>query len=144
MAITKPSSVQLQGSYTDIAWAHGDVDAVKRHVKANHDDLNKFHNLVYNKAYSAAIEIGVQEDMPCTTSCQQHRSNPSHETPKSYYQLVITAPMLYHLHNQLEERFSDTGLCYINEFLNLLPCDFDNFGRDNILTLTTFYTDDFT
>ena len=145
LAITKPLSVQLQGSYTDIARAYQDVDAVKRQVKANRNDLNKFHNLVYNKAYSVANDIGVQEDMPPTTSCQQHRSNPSHETPKDYYRLVITAPMLDHLYSQLEERFSDTGLYHINEFLNLLPsklCDFDDFGREKILTLTTVYIDD--
>ena len=87
----------------------------------------------------------MQEDVPHTTSRQQHRSNPSHETPKDYYRLVITAPMLDHLHSQLEERFSDTSLCYINEFLNLLPsklCNFDNFGKENTSTLTTFYIDD--
>ena len=94
------------------------MDAVKRQVKANRNDLNKFHNLVYNKAYSVANDIGVQEDMPRTTSRQQHRSNP---TRKDYYRLVITAPMLDHLYSQLEERFSDTGLYHINEFLNLLP-----------------------
>ena len=145
LAITKPLSVQLQGSYTDIARAYQDMDAVKRQVKANRNDLNKFHNLVYNKAYSVANDIGVQEDMPHTTSRQQHRSNPSHEKPKDYYRLVVTAPMLDHLYSQLEKRFSDTGLYHINEFLNLLPsklCDFDDFGREKILTLTTVYIDD--
>ena len=42
--------------------------------------------------------------------------------------------MLEHLHSQLEERFSDTGLCHIIEFLNLLPsklCDFNNLKRKN-------------
>ena len=145
MAITKPLSVQLQGSYTDVTRAHCDVDPVKRQVKANRNDLNKFHSLVYNKASSIARDIDVQEEMPRITSRQQHRSNPSHETPKDYYRLVITAPMLDHLHSQLEERFSDTSLCYINEFLNLLPsklCDLDDFGKENISTLTTFYADD--
>ena len=83
-------------------------------------DTDKFHSLVYNKACSVPKDIGVQEDMPHTTSCQQHRSNPSYDTPKCYYHCVITAPMLDHLVSQLEERFSDTSLCYINEFLNLL------------------------
>ena len=53
--------------------------------------------------------------------------------------------MLDHLNSQLEERFPDTSLCYINEFLNLLPsklCEFDTFGRENIPTLITLYIDD--
>ena len=145
LAITKPLSVQLQGSYSDIARAHCDVDPVKRQVKIYRNDLNKFHSLVYNKACSVARDIGVQEDVHCTTSRQQHRSNPSHETLKDYYLLVITAPMLDHLYSQLEERFSDTSLCYINKFLNLLPsklCDFDNIRKENISTLASFYIDD--
>ena len=87
------------GSYTDIARAHHDIDQVKRQVRENHDDLNKFHSLVYKKACDVArdIHVGVQEDMPRTTSHQQHRSNPPYETPKDYYHLVITAPMLDHL-----------------------------------------------
>ena len=101
LAITKPLNVQLQGSYSDIATAHCDVDLVKRQVKTNCNDLNKFHSLVYNKACSVARDIGVEEDVLRTTSRQQYRSNPSHETPKDYYQLVITAPMLHHLHSQL-------------------------------------------
>ena len=83
--------------------------------------------------------------MPCTTSHQQHRSNPSHDTPRDYYCCVVTAPMLDHLSSQLEEIFSDISLCYINEFLNLLPSkliEFDTFGRLNIPTLITFYIDD--
>ena len=50
--------------------------------------------------------------------------------------------MLDYLSSQLEEIFSDTTICYINEFLNLLPsklCEFDTFGRKKIPTLTTFY-----
>ena len=39
LAITKPISVQLQGSYTDIARAHCNVDLVKRQVKTNHNDI---------------------------------------------------------------------------------------------------------
>ena len=146
LAITKPLSVQLQGSYTDIARAHRDINQVKKQVKQNRNDLDKFHSLVYNKACSIARDIGVQEDMPRTTSHQQHRSNPSCKSPKDYYRCVITAPMLDHLHCQLEERFSDTSFCYINEFLKLLPCqlcNFDDFGREDIPTLEKLYTDDF-
>ena len=145
LAITKPLSIQLQGSYTDIARAHRDVDQVRRQVKLNRNDIDKFHSLVYNKACSVARDVGVQEDMPRTTSRQQHRSNPSYDTPKDYYRGVITAPMLDHLSSQLEERFPDTSLCYINEFLNLLPsklCEFDTFGREKIPTLITLYIDD--
>ena len=84
--------------------------------------------------------------MPHTTSHQQHRSNPSCKSPKDYYHCVITAPMLDQLHCQLEERFSDTSFCYINEFLKLLLCqlcNFDDFGREDIPTLEKLYTDDF-
>ena len=136
---------QLHGSYTDISRAHCDVNQVKRQAQLNRNDTDKFHSLVYNKACSVARDIGVQEDMPHTTSHQQHRSNPSYDTPKGYYCCVITALMLDHLVSQLEERFSDTSLCYINEFLNLLLsklCEFDSFGRENIPTLTTFYIND--
>ena len=38
LAITKPLSIQLQGSYTDIAKAHCDVDQVRRQVKLNRND----------------------------------------------------------------------------------------------------------
>ena len=56
-------------------------------------------------------------------------------TSIDYYCLVITAPMLDHLHSQLEERFSGTSFSYIKEFLNLLPCkvcDFDDYRREKI------------
>ena len=110
LAIIKLLSSQLQGSYTDIARAHHNIDRVKRQVRQNRDDLNKFHTLVYNKACDVAKDIGVlDEDMPRTASHQQHRSNPSYDTPKGYYHLVITAPMLDHLYSQLEETFSDTS-----------------------------------
>ena len=46
LAITKPLSVQLQGSYTDIARAHRDINQVKKQVKQNRNDLDKFHSLV--------------------------------------------------------------------------------------------------
>ena len=54
--------------------------------------------------------------------------------------------MLDHLHCQLEERFSDTSFCYINEFLKLLLCqlcNFDDFGREDIPAIDKLYTDDF-
>jgi len=58
LAITKPSSSQLQGSYTDIARAHHDIDQVKRQVRQNHNDLSKFHSLVYKKACDVARDRG--------------------------------------------------------------------------------------
>ena len=138
-------SSQLQGSYTDIARAHHNIDQVKRQVRQNRDDLNKFHTLVYNKVCGVARDIGVlQEDMPCTASHQQHRSSPPYETPKDYYRLVITTPMLDHLNSQLEERFSDTSFSYVKEFLNLIPCkvcDFDEYEREKLLTINKLYID---
>ena len=87
----------------------------------------------------------LQEDMPRTASHQQHGSNPPYETPIDYYRLVIAAPMLDHLHSQLEERFSDNSFSYVLEFLNLIPCevcDFEDYGREKILTINKLYIDD--
>ena len=88
-AITKPLSVQLQGSYTVIARAYHNIDQVKKQIKLiilNHTTVEQFHTLVYNKtACSAAKDIDVQEDMSCITSRQQHRSNPPYHTAKEYY-----------------------------------------------------------
>ena len=57
LLITKPLSSQLQRSYTDIARAHHNIDQAKRQVRQNHDDLNKFHTLVYNKACDVTRDI---------------------------------------------------------------------------------------
>ena len=57
LAITKPLSSQLQRSYTDIARAHHNIDQVKRQVRQNYNDLNKFHTLVYNKACDVTRDI---------------------------------------------------------------------------------------
>ena len=53
--------------------------------------------------------------------------------------------MLDHLVSQLEERFSDTSLCYINEFLNLLLSKLLYVSLillEEKIFLTTFYIND--
>ena len=94
------------------------MDGVKRQVKANHNDFKKFHNLVYNKTYSVAKDIRrcARRYASYYITFQQHRSNPSHETPQDYYRLVNTAAMLNHLHCQLEEGFQTLASVIIINF----------------------------
>ena len=79
LVITKPLSSQLQGCCTDIAGAHHDIDQVKRQVRQNSIDLNKFNTLVCNKACDTARDIARCATrgyaMYCITSTA--RSNPS-------------------------------------------------------------------
>ena len=65
LAITKPLSVQLQGSYVDIARAYSNVKQVKKQIKQNSRTIKieDFHTLVY-KACNVARSIGVVEEMP--------------------------------------------------------------------------------
>ena len=85
LAITKPLSVQLQGSYTDTARAHRDVDQAKEQVKQNCNDLDKFHSLVYNKACSIA------RDVVCRKTCHApHHISNIEAIPHVNYQKIIT------------------------------------------------------
>jgi len=75
LAITKPLSVKLQGSYSDIARVYSNIELVKKQVKQNRAKIEDFHTLFYSKACNVARAVGVVEEMPHIASHQQHRSN---------------------------------------------------------------------
>jgi len=54
LAITKPLSVQLQGSCSDIARVHSNIELVKKTGKINRAKIEDFHTLVYSKACNIA------------------------------------------------------------------------------------------
>jgi len=75
--------------------------------------------------------------MPRTTSHQQNRSNPPYETPKDYYYLVITAPMLDHL---LKKDFQTLVFhIYILAYVPAL-CAGITFKFTNVIVHNTFST----
>jgi len=62
-----------------------------------------------------AQSVGVEESTPRLASRQQHRPA---QSPTDYYRLNLTIPLLDHLINEIELRYSSQN---VTEFLALLP-----------------------
>ena len=124
LLITKALSIKLQGTYMDIVRAHEEIELVKRQVKSNRDDVDGFHQRVYDAAVTLAGEVGLSEETPRVVGRQQHRTNPQSDSPCEFYRRSTTVPLLDHLQTQLEERFSSgsQNAIHLRQFMAILPC----------------------
>jgi hypothetical protein len=119
MSIIKPVSVKLQYKTNDIAYAYSkitDVISELKSVRANEQLLHDW----YLQAETLANDIDVQPVVPRTVSRQHGRENVEYNSAEEYYRRITTLPLLDHLIQQLEERFSNHQM-FISKLLNLVP-----------------------
>ena len=106
LLMTEAPSIKLQGTYMDIVRAHEEVELVKQHLKRNREEVDAFHQRIYNAAVALAEEVGLSEETPRVVGRQQHGTSPAASIPCGFYRRSTTVPLLDHLQIQLEERFS--------------------------------------
>ena len=75
LAFTKGLSVKLQGRYVNMAYAHWQIESVKKTLQTVHCTVDSFHDLVYKEALELAPSVDVDESVPRFASRQQHTQN---------------------------------------------------------------------
>ena len=125
LLMTKALSIKLQGTYMDIVRAHKEVELVKQQVKRNREEVDGFHQRIYNAAVPLVNEVGLSEETPRIVGWQQHRTNLEASTPCEFYRRLTTVPLLDHLQTQLKERLStgSQSVRHLRQFMAILPSE---------------------
>jgi len=100
----------LQGPTKDICEGLHLITSLRSLIQNIKCDIDNYHNLWYEKAISLAKEVEVFEKMPRICRRQIFRSNNPASTPSDYFKRNITIPVLDHLDNEFEKRFSPKNL----------------------------------
>ena len=146
--MTKSLSLKLQGSYVDIACVHKEVELVKQQVEKNRDQIEAYHQRIYDDAVTLARDVGTEEKMPRSVARQQHRANPEAKDPCEVFRRTITAPLLDHLSSQLQDRFNNSSQnsLHLFQFVALLPSELYGTAKDltknDIKDICSFYDKD--
>ena len=142
----KALSVKLQGRYVDVVRAFKDIDFVLKVLTSARQDIDSFHQRMYESALSIARKVNVDESMPRTTGRQQHRGNVPSSSTSEYFQRQITIPAVDYLISEVSTRFSSRLTTTLSEIMILLPSSIA--GSTNVLTsddisdLLSVYRDD--
>ena len=139
---TKPLSVLLQGSSTDLIAAYSEIDKVKRILlELRENDEYEFGPLFQSMLDMA--EIVHLEGMPVPRICQQQtaRSNIEASSPMEYWCRTVFVPFLDHLLQELDNRFSQLAQDAIKVFC-LIPSELPRLLESDITTLFERFKDD--
>ena len=81
------------------------VSEVKQHYQALREDVDKEHDLIYQKALLLTDKIGGEERIPRIIPRRQSRPNSEVQSPKDYWRVTVTIPFLDSIITELESRF---------------------------------------
>lgn len=87
-------SSPLTGRSIDITLANQEVAVVISRFEDYGTNIDRFHALWYEDVLALAAKLNVSEARPCVCGRQTSRQNPPSDDKRSYYQRVISIPML--------------------------------------------------
>lgn len=118
LKITLPLSRFLQTVSLDLNRASEAVTNTISLLKERRNDCDKYFSDIYKHVEATALELEFDLRMPRLTSRQTHRDNYEGSSIQIYYQRCLYIPLLDHIINDLESRFSNHTLeCYDLRFI---------------------------
>ena len=97
----------LQAEAKDIVAAVKEVDIVTATIQDVRDHINTHHDEWFLTISDMLSEVGVEPSIPRRCGRQIHRNNTPAESPSEYYKRTISIPVIDHLLNELQSRFSN-------------------------------------
>ena len=119
MALTK----SLQSEAKDIVQAVSEIDNLTIVLQDLRENVERYHDQWFAEVEELSTAIGKEPSLPRLCGRQTHRSNIPSQTPKEYYRLTITIPLLDHMLSEMASRFSKhqqtavTGLLLVPSIL---------------------------
>ena len=122
MALTK----SLQSEAKDIVQAVSEIDnltIVLQDLQDLRENVERYHDQWFAEVEELSTAIGKEPSLPRLCGRQTHCSNIPSQTPKEYYRLTITIPLLDHMLSEMASRFSKhqqtavTGLLLVPSIL---------------------------
>lgn len=86
----------------DIVRAQEEVQLIKQQVKRNRNEVDGFHQRIYDAAVVLESQVGLSTETPRVVGRQQQNANPEASSLREFYRRSTTVPLLDHLHTQLE------------------------------------------
>ena len=116
LEITRPLTKQLQSSTFDVVAANKEVSLLFVTLQRMRMEISQLHSEWYDEAEELASSVNVEPSQPRVAQRQVNRANTPSDTISQYYERSITLPFLDHLTSQLQTRFSERNLNYLNGF----------------------------
>ena len=127
----RPIAESLQGRLQEVYFGFGRIDAVKSTYIRIRDTMDFEHDRIYSKACKLAEEIGTEEHMPRVAGRQRNRSNPTVTSPKEYWRVTVTIPLVDSIISEVNSRFSVEKRAHF-ELCALIPAVISR--KDNLLS----------
>ncbi|XP_046844785.1 52 kDa repressor of the inhibitor of the protein kinase-like [Xenia sp. Carnegie-2017] len=120
---TMSLTVQLQQRMIDIAESIKHINLLKSQLKILRSSADTIHDQYYEEAVDLANRVNVDEKIPRLCNVQTTRENYPAHTAREYYRMKLTIPLLDHLIEQMEFRFS-SEVCDIYRGFYIIPSIF--------------------
>ena len=127
----RPIAESLQGRLQEVYFGFGKIDAVKSTYIRIRDTMDFEHDRIYSKACKLAEEFGTEEHMPRVAGRQRNRSNPTVTSPKEYWRVTVTIPLVDSIISEVNSRFSVEKRAHF-ELCALIPAVISR--KDNLLS----------
>ena len=110
MAITLSATILLQSETIDILQGMNLITALKCLCSNMQHNIDDYHGKWYKEAILIAGKPNVLEKAQRLCSKQTNRANQPSSTPSEYYKRSFTIPVIEHLENDLNARYSEKNL----------------------------------
>ncbi|KAJ8887901.1 hypothetical protein PR048_007385 [Dryococelus australis] len=97
---------------------------------------------IFKESEKLAMEMGAQINKPRTTNLQKNRSNFNSQTVEKYYRTAVYLPFMDFIINELPSRFLKSKLQRVGQIQKLLPPEFSDGFKDEVLQGAEPYKDD--
>ena len=144
---TLPLTRRLQERKIDVLASLNQIQLLKDTISDLRTKVDETHGRLYQQCLKMAEKINVPESRPRVCKVQIFRENYAAYSPSEYYKQKITIPLLDHLSNEVNERFS-TKNCRIISGLYIIPgvfteCSEDVNWKNEVLKFAEIYMEDF-
>lgn len=143
-----PLTRRLQEQKIDVLSSLNQIQLLKETISDLRAKVYETHGKLYQQCIQMAEKINVPESRPRVCKVQIFRENYPADSPSEYYKQKITIPLLDHLSNEINERFS-TKNCKIISGLYVIPSVFaecsesDVNWKSEVLKFAEIYQEDF-
>ena len=140
-------TVQLQQKKIDITKSIKQIIVLKDQLARLRSSVDEYHNLYYDKALELAKKVKLEDSpaIPRICNVQTNRDNYPATTPRDYYKLKITIPLLDHVIEEIESHFpSEMCDLYIGFYViphNFLQCKGVNWKTEFMKFMSAYKED---
>jgi hypothetical protein len=146
--LTLSATQLLQSTTNDISDGVNTIKALIMLVHEIRKNIDERHKIWYQQALSLAASVNVSEHKQRSVKRQINRENHEADTISSYYLRTVSIPLVDHLLNELDSRFTDetlisyTGLYLIPSKIVSMQSSSSSW-KEKVKPFLDFYDDDF-